>query len=395
MDESISRGEEKVGICAPPSDAARHRFGLHSLYQRLLKRAGIEINGSNPWDMQVFDQRLWKRIALTGSRGLGDAYVEGWWDAERLELYFEKLLRSSVDKATFNLPKTVLKYAARFANLQNIRRARQVGKTHYDLSHELYRAMLGERMVYTCAYWPNARTLDEAQEAKLELVCRKLQLEPGMRVLDIGCGWGSFAKYAADRYGVHVTGVTISAEQASHARDICRGLPTVILEQDYREITGSYDRIVSLGMFEHVGRKNYLQYMRIVQDHLAVDGLFVMQTVGLNKESSGMDPWVLHHIFPNSEVPTVARLAEAFVGRLRLDDWHNLGPDYERTLLAWHRNFLEAWPRLKTGFDSKFCRMWNYYLLMFAGAFRARDLDVWQLVLAKPGRMTQFRRPLL
>lgn len=380
---------------APAATPAAQRGRLQTVYQRLLERCGIAINGHRPWDMQVHDPRVWRRVALAGTRGLGDAYVEGWWDVERLDLYFERLLKARADTAIWNVPKLALDYAARVANLQNVRRALRVGRTHYDLSEALYRAMLGERMVYTCGYWSTAATLDEAQEAKLELVCRKLELEQGMRVLDVGCGWGSFARYAAERYGVHVTGVTISRKQAEYARADCRGLPIEILEQDYRFVDGMFDRVVSLGMFEHVGRRNYRRYMQVVRDHLKDDGLFVMQTVGLTHHGTGMDPWVNRHIFPNSEVPTMARLSAALTDSFRLDDWHNLGCDYERTLLAWYRNFQDAWPRLKAGFDGHFYRAWSYYLLMFAGAFRARDLDVWQLVLAHPQRVSQFRRPLL
>lgn len=363
-------------------------------YARLLDGAGIRVNGACDWDMRVKDARLWRRIALHGTLGLGDAYVDGWWDAARLDEFFTRLIRCRVDRQLWNLPKRILGIVAALGNLQNIRRARQVGETHYDLNNDLYRAMLGERMVYTCAYWRNATTLDRAQEDKLELVCRKLALEPGMKVLDIGCGWGSFARFAAERYGAEVVGVTIAADQAALARQLCAGLPVDIRVQDYREVEGSFDRVVSLGMFEHVGRKNYRCYMDLIRQRLAGDGIFVMQTIGLNGEGSGIDPWVTRHIFPNSEIPTLKRITAAFDGVLKLEDWHSFGADYDRTLMAWYANFIAAWPRFAAHFGPRFYRLWSYYLLMFAGVFRGRGLDLWQLVLTPSGRTESYQRPL-
>ena len=363
-------------------------------YSRLLGGAGIRVNGARDSDMRVHDTRLWRRIALQGSLGLGDAYVDGWWDSPSLDEYFCHLIRCKVDRQIWNLPKRALGVVAALGNLQNVRRARAVGEIHYDLNNELYRAMLGERMVYTCAYWRNASTLDQAQEHKLELVCRKLALEPGMKVLDIGCGWGSFARFAAERYGAEVVGVTIAADQAALARELCAGLPVEIRVQDYREVEGSFDRVVSLGMFEHVGRKNYRRYMDLVRQRLTPDGIFVMQSIGLNGEGSGIDPWVTRHIFPNSEIPTLKRIVSAFDGILKLEDWHSFGTDYDRTLMAWYENFVTAWPRFAGDFGPRFFRLWSYYLLMFAGVFRGRGLDLWQLVLTPGQRVHSYQRPL-
>jgi cyclopropane-fatty-acyl-phospholipid synthase len=367
---------------------------LEAGYARMLATAGIRINGRRAWDMRITDARLWRRIALGGTLGLGDAYVDGWWDSPRLDEFFARLVRCRIDRHFWNLPKHILGFVAAIGNLQNVRRARRVGEQHYDLSNDLYRAMLGERMVYTCGYWRDAGTLDEAQEHKLELVCRKLMLEPGMRVLDIGCGWGSFARYAAERYGVEVVGVTISSEQAARAREACAGLPVDIRVQDYREVDGRYDRIVSLGMFEHVGRKNYRRYMQVVHERLVTDGIFVMQVIGLNGNGSGIDPWVTRHIFPNSEIPTSRRLTASFEGLLKLEDWHCFGQDYDRTLMAWHANFAAAWHRFEATFGPRFHRLWTYYLLMFAGVFRGRGLDLWQLVLTPRERLVPYQRPL-
>lgn len=366
---------------------------IESIYARLLAAADIRINGGRAWDMHVHDRRLWRRLAGGGTRALGEAYVEGWWDSHVLDEFFRRLIAARIDRRILNLPKRAYAALAALGNLQSLQRAHRVGVAHYDLDNELYAAMLGPRMVYTCAYWRDAPDLERAQEAKLDLVCRKLQLERGMHVLDIGCGWGGFARYAAERYGVRVTGVTVSVEQADVAREMCRDWPVTIAACDYRAVRGRFDRIVSLGMIEHVGRKNYPTYMRQAASLLDADGLFVLQTIGLNDDASGMDPWVTRYIFPNSEIPALWRLSAAATPHLRVEDLHNFASDYDRTLMAWHANFNLAWPRLAARFDARFKRMWNYYLLMFAGIFRARGLDLWQLVLAPRTRMARYERP--
>lgn len=367
---------------------------LKRVYVRLLSEAGIRVNGPEPWDMTVADERLWRRLALHGTLGLGESYVEGWWEVEQIDEFFARLIRARIDSRVLNVPKRLAAIRATFRNLQDLVRARRVGKVHYDLNDALYRAMLGERMIYTCAYWREAGSLDQAQEHKLELVCRKLGMERGMRVLDIGCGWGGFARYAAERYGVHVVGVTISASQAQRAASLSRGLPVEIRKQDYRDIDEKFDRIVSLGMFEHVGRKNYPTYMGIVRRSLVEDGLFLMQTIGRNDPGSGIDPWVTRYIFPNSEIPTMTRLVDALADELVVEDWHNFGIDYHRTLMAWFANFDTAWPTLSADFEPGFYRLWKYYLLMFAGVFKARGLQLWQIVASANGTREGYRRPL-
>jgi cyclopropane-fatty-acyl-phospholipid synthase len=255
--------------------------------------------------------------------------------------------------------------------------------------------MLGERMVYTCAFWKGSRDLNTAQEKKLKLVCDKLGIKEGMHVLDIGCGWGSFAEYATQVRKAKVTGVTISHEQGLIARERCAGFPVDIRVQDYRALENDekFDRIVSLGMFEHVGRKNYKYYMRYIRQHLNTDGLALIQTVGLSYKTNGIDPWVAKYIFPNSEIPTIARISTAIEGTLKLEDWHNFGADYDKTLLAWRENFVECWEKYSRKYDQRFYRLWNYYLLMFAGLFRARNLDLWQLVLSPNGVDGGYSRP--
>lgn len=391
MDERISAVEPSA--INNPQPRAQADSWLRRQYAGLLSSAGIAINGSSPWDLKVHDERLFSRCLRDGTLGLGNAYVEQWWDADALDEFFARLIKARVDERVLNVPRRAAAWLSNLVNLQSPQRSRLVGEQHYDLSNELYRHMLGPRMAYTCGYWPQAASLDEAQEAKLDLVCRKLLLEPGMRVLDIGCGWGSFARFAAERYGAHVTGVTISREQAAYAREYCRGLPVSIKLEDYRETAGGYDRIASLGMFEHVGHKNYATYMQRVRQLLVPDGLFLLHTIGRNDWGSGVDPWVTRYIFPNSEIPSLARVIAAFDRTFVLEDLHNFGADYARTLTAWRDNFINAWPQIKHDLPASFYRRWLYYLNMFAGVFQARGLQLWQLVLAPEGVAGGYRRP--
>jgi cyclopropane-fatty-acyl-phospholipid synthase len=280
---------------------------------------------------------------------------------------------------------------ARLFNFQKISRACQVGKKHYDIGNDLYGCMLDELMIYSCAYWKNANTLDDAQKAKLDLVCRKLNLKPGMTVLDIGCGWGGTARFAAERYGVDVTGVTVSEEQLKFGCDICQGLSVDIKLQDYRRLNGKFDRILSIGMFEHVGYKNYRTFMKKTKTLLKEDGLFILQTIGANRSTVRIDPWIDKYIFPNAMLPSPLQVTAAVDGLFVIEDWQNLGPHYEKTLLEWHKSFQENWNDLKHRYDDRFYRMWNYYLLSCAGTFRARKNQLWQIVLSPSGVSGGYR----
>ena len=366
---------------------------LAQRYAALLARANVQVNGPRPWDLQVHDPRLFRRCLLKGTLGLGEAYEDGWWDAVALDDFFAHLVATRLDDALPNFPRTLARWTARFVNGQTLTRARRVAIEHYDLDNDLYVRMLDPRMVYTCGFWQSAKDLTAAQEAKLDLVCRKLGLAPGMEVLDIGCGWGSFAAFAAERYGARVTGITISGAQAELARERCAGLPVRILLEDYRLTTGRYDRIVSLGMFEHVGHKNAREYLQAARGLLTDNGLFLLHTIGRNDEGAGIDPWVTRYIFPNSEIPSLGLLCRALDQIFVLEDLHNLGADYAPTLLAWRDNFERHWPALAARFDERFRRRWYYYLSLFAGVFRARGLQVWQCVLSPAGVAGGYRRP--
>jgi len=364
--------------------------------RKMLTGTAVEINGPNPWDPQVNHPAFYKRVLVGGSLALGESYMDAWWECERIDEMLNKLLRSPrIRRMKFASQLTPFATAL-MANLQSRARAYQVGEAHYDIGNDLYRAMLDKRMVYTCAYWRAADNLDDAQEHKLELVCRKLDLQPGMRVLDIGCGWGSFAKYAAQKYGVEVVGVTVSREQVELGNRLCAGLPVTLRLQDYREVDERFDAVVSLGMFEHVGHKNYRTYFRVAQRCLAERGRFLLQTIGKSATHTGVDPWIAKYIFPNGEIPSLKRITAALESPLLIEDMHNFGPDYDKTLMAWFANFERAWPQLRAAFPERpqrFYRMWKYYLHVCAGAFRARDLQLWQLVISNNAGETPYRRP--
>lgn len=355
--------------------------------------ADVRLNGGRRWDMQVHDERLYRRILAGGSLAAGEAYMDGWWDCEALDELFERLVRARLGEKIKARDWWWDALVARIFNLQKPSRAFQIGKRHYDTGNDLFRIMLDERMIYSCGYWADASSVDEAQEAKLDLVCRKLQLKPGMKVLDIGCGWGGAARFAAERYSVEVVGITVSEQQAYFAREYCRGLPVDIRLQDYRDMNEKFDRIFSIGMFEHVGYKNYRIYMKKVRELLKPEGLFLLHTIGGNSSVTRNDPWIAKHIFPNSMLPSARQITAAAEDLFVMEDWHNFGVDYDKTLMAWHHNFEKGWPLLKEQYDERFYRMWHYYLLMCAGAFRARSNQLWQLVLSPEGIKSGYVAP--
>jgi cyclopropane-fatty-acyl-phospholipid synthase len=363
------------------------RQRLKRVLRSLLEPAGIELGGTRPHDLRVNDERFYEKGLAGGFSGIRDAYVEGWWETDRLDEVTCRVLSSSValpyaDRVTLATSAVV----GRLANLQSVRKANQV-RAHYDLGDDLFAAMLDHRKIYSCAYWRKADTLDDAQEAKLELICRKLALQPGMRVLDIGCGWGGFARYAAERHGVSVVGLTVSRDQARLAEESCSGFPIEIRLADYRTLgRDSFDAIASIGMFEHVGYKNYRRYMALVATLLRPGGLFLLQTIGGNTSRTSYDPWMSRNIFPNGHLPSATQISAAAEGVLVMEDWHNFGPDYDRTLMAWYANFERSWPALRERYGERFRRMWTCYLLTCAGSFRARVNQLWQVVFSTPGR---------
>ena len=356
------------------------------LFVELLARADIQIGGSRPWDLQIHDERIWTRLLRDGTLGAGESYVDGWWDTPALDQFMDHILRARFDESLReNWTLVAQAVRARVLNLQSITRSFDNGQHHYDIGNDLYEPMLGGRLLYTCAYWHNATTLDEAQDAKLDLVCRKIGLRAGMRVLDLGCGWAGFAAFAAERYGVTVTGYTVSQEQVRWAKDHYPQLPIDIRLDDYRSATGTFDAVVSIGLMEHVGWKNYRGYMQLVDRLLAPGGVAFVHTIAGNTPRSHIEPWFDKYIFPNAVLPTLARLASAMEGIFIPEDVHNIGEDYDRTLMEWWRNFDAAWPTLRARYGDTFYRRWTYYLLSCAGAFRSRSQQLFQIVMTRRG----------
>jgi cyclopropane-fatty-acyl-phospholipid synthase len=362
------------------SESAK-RFVLNQL-----AKTDVTANGPQPWDPQFHNDRLFARVLRDGTLGLGEGYMDGWWDAEALDEFLYRIISARIQKA---FPRDLAEMwslaRGRLLNLQRLR-VTEVGEKHYDIGNDLYAAMLDQRMIYSCGYWKDADNLEAAQEAKLDLICRKLGLRPGMHILDIGSGWGGFLKFAAERYGVSGLGVTISKEQAALANERNAGLPVETQLMDYQALDGQFDRIVSIGMFEHVGYKNYRAYFKKAAELLKPDGLFLLHTIGGNTSATHGDPWSEKYIFPNGMLPSIAQIGKAIEGLFVMEDWHNFGADYDRTLMAWRDRFNSAWPSLQSEkYDERFGRMWRYYLSVFAALFRAREIVLWQVVLSPRG----------
>ncbi len=356
------------------------------LVRELLETADIQVDGDRPWDIQVHNEGFYDRVLRDASLGLGEAYVDGWWDSDAIDQFIDRVLRKNLREEVENNLRLVFQVLrAKLTNRQSRNRAYEVGVEHYDLGNALYEAMLDKRLNYTCGYWRDADNLDDAQEAKLELVCRKIGIHPGMKILELGCGWGSFAKYAAEKHGASVLGVTVSKEQVALGMAMCKGLPVELRLQDYREVEGEYDAVISIGVMEHVGYKNYHTYMDVVDRCLKPDGVAFIHTIGGNASITTGEPWTDKYIFPNGMLPSITQLGKAMEGKFVMEDWHNFGPYYDNTLMAWHKNFNDAWPRLKDKYDERFHRMWNYYLLSSAGGFRSRSQQLWQIVMTRPG----------
>lgn len=360
---------------------ARDRAAVASI----LARAGVTLDGPESFDIRINDPRAY-RAMLTGSLGFGEAYMDGYWDCDALDELTARVFAADLaaDRPTWRVLARIA--MAAMTNRQSRSRAIDVAHAHYDAGNDLFRKMLDENLVYTCGYWKDAADLEGAQLAKMDLVCRKLGLEPGMRVLDIGCGYGAFMKHASERFGVECVGYSVSARQMELARERCAGLPVRLVLEDYRSITGTYDRVVSIGMLEAVGYRNYRAFMQIVHRALATDGLALIHTVGHNVSTRRGDPWIDAYIFPNGMLPSIAQLGQSLEGLFVMEDWHNFGPDYDRTLMAWNERFQRAWPELSSAYSQRFKRMWELYLLGFAGGFRVRNWQLWQMVLSKPGR---------
>lgn len=363
------------------------------IIQTFLCEMDIQTNGERAWDINIYREEFYPHVLSGGSLALGESYMDGWWDCDALDQFFKKIFDHQMDRKIkpVNIPHIWDIVKSRVMNAQKKARAFIIGRKHYDLGNRLFSSMLDTGLNYSCAYWYRAKDLDTAQTDKLDLICRKLDLRPGMTVLDIGCGWGGFAKFAAENYQVAVIGITVSKEQAEYAKRICKDLDVTIKLMDYRKLDERVDRVVSIGMIEHVGYKNYGAYMKIVRQCLKKNGLFLLHTIGSNRSGKTVDPWIQKYIFPNSMLPSAKQILGASEKFFILEDWHNLGYYYDKTLMAWYKNFVENWNHLKHQYDERFYRMWTYYLLSCAASFRSRRNQLWQIVFSIKGIKGIFR----
>ena len=356
----------------------------------ILAAAGIPVNGTEPWSIQVHNEKVWDRVLSQKQLGFAESYMDGWWDCQALDVMLTKLLSINVLDHLKPSPALALHVLrSNFLNNQTKRRAAENAKHHYNIGNDLYSRMLDEEMVYSCAYWAKAQTLGEAQRAKFDLICRKLELQPGMRLLDIGSGWGGFLRYAVKNYGVIATGISPADNQINLAREKSEGMGITFIQQDYRDLSGQFDRIVSIGMMEHVGPKNYKTFFQKCDELLTQDGRMLHHTISSNLSKQVTDPFFDRYIFPGGVLPSLAQIASAVENVFAIEDVHNFGPDYDRTLLEWQKNISGKWQEIPQ-YDQRFQRMWNYYLLSSAAGFRAGNLQLLQCVFQRIGQRPTY-----
>lgn len=385
---TASLGEGKMHKVAKASALQRCGSRSETFVKKLLGEIDVKIDGPNSWDIQVHDTRLYDRLVAGGSLAFGESYMAGAWDCRALDELFYRVVDARLDrKVPRNIGTVLLNLNARVRNLQDPNKVWRAADVHYDLPVKIFEATFDSRLTGSCGYWATANDLDAAQDAKLDLICRKLGLQSarGKRVLDIGCGWGAFMGFAAQRYGVNCVGVTVSKEQVKYASERYKRLPVDFRLQDYREFDEPVDYIASMGMFEHVGPKNYRTYFERARHCLKEDGLFVLHTIWANDPAVHIDPWLDKYIFPNGVLPTLDQITKAAEGLFVVEDVHNFGAYYDRTLMAWNEKFQSHRPMLEVDLGKSFCRMWEYYLLCCAGGFRSRGISVGQLVLSPRG----------
>ena len=357
-----------------------------AFFRDLLAKAGITIDGDQPWDILVRDPRVYARMLRDGTLGFGESFMEGWLDCERIDLMAERVYRADLTHHIAVRTAVLEALKLRLNPSGSLSRSFEIGERHYDTGNDLFEIMLDPYMTYSCGYWARSDTLEAAQQDKLELICRKLQLKPGQRVLDIGAGFGSFARYAAEHYGAAVVGISVSQQQIELGRRLCAGLPIEFRYVDYRNLDEPFDHIVSVAMFEHVGRRYYKDFFTTCERCLKPSGLMLLHTIGFLKEE-GANPWFDKYILPGVEFPTMANIVNAVAGTdLILENFHTLeGAHYNKTLMAWFARFDAGWDRIKQKYGEPFYRMWKLYLQGCAGAFRAERLRVWHLVFSKGG----------
>jgi len=280
-------------------------------------------------------------------------------------------------------------------NQQTMGMSLRVAQEHYDLGNDLYQVMLDKTMNYTCGLWyPETKTLEEAQINKMDIVGRKLKLKPGMKVLDLGCGFGGAAKYMAEKFGVSVTAYNISKEQVAYARESCKGLDVEIKLEDYRNATGQYDAVYSIGLFEHVGHRNYRGYFKVVERCLKPEGLALVHAITIADHQTQTEAWLTKFIFPGGELPHVKDYLTANENLLVVEDLQSFAKSYAKTLRCWRNNFRKNWDSIeknyKGRFGGRFYRMYDYYLAFCEGLFKERSGQLHQVVYSKYIREEEY-----
>lgn len=348
-------------------------------------------------DLVVYSDDVYLEWLCNGQLGIGETYMAGKWEAtgSTLDEIFTKLMGLPWEKKRKLFKSWNTKFAtiaARLTNYQSKARAGMIGAHHYDLGNDFFELWLDSCMQYSCAYWKNAETLEEAQLNKLRMIAQKLKLEPGMKVLEIGFGWGGLACFLAKNYSVHVTGITVSEQQLHGAKKKAESLGlesvTDFHYADYREMKGEYDRVVSIAMMEAVGYKNLKDYYSTISRCLKPGGIALVHTIANNRsfKTSSNAPWIIKYIFPNGFLPSMSQMAKFSEGNLVIEDVQNIGPDYDRTLLEWNQRFQQAVSNGEIFKSKVFVRMWEFYLLYCAAGFRTRSNQVYQVAYTKRKR---------
>ena len=354
------------------------------LLEPMLARAGVSIGGKESCDIQVADQRFYRVVLTQGSLGLGEAYLRGWWTCNDLEELSYRLIQSGLYKASLLLPLPLVADLVHATfNQQSKEKSLRVAVQHYSLGNDIFLSFLGSYHNYSCGYYLETDDLDEAQRLKLEKGCRLLDLRPGDRVLDVGGGWGEFARYAATHHGCQVTSINIADEQIKFAKEYCKDASVEVRRCDYRDITGRFDKIMVMAMLTHVGYKNYRQFMEIMARCLEPGGMMLIESVGGHKSMKNCEPWINRYIFPGGVLPSLRQIDAAIAGLFSRKVLDEFGSSYVHTLRAWNRNFLQAWPAHQCRYDERVRLMFEYFFQTVAGAFRAGYLLHWHILLQK------------
>eukprot|EP00928_Gymnodinium_smaydae_P010979 TRINITY_DN14121_c0_g5_i1.p1 TRINITY_DN14121_c0_g5~~TRINITY_DN14121_c0_g5_i1.p1 ORF type:complete len:417 (-),score=86.53 TRINITY_DN14121_c0_g5_i1:242-1492(-) len=355
--------------------------------------------------IEVVDSSAWYDIITKGNFGIAEGYMHGKLKVDPLPFFLSVLNGTSVGTrrkehadvlgwvmGLVALPTDLLGLVT---NQQTKDRSRRVTEQHYDAGNDLYERMLGPSMSYTCAYWKGAENLDQAQENKFDLIRRKLELAPGMKVADLGMGWGTAAEHMHKQAGVNVTGVSLSKEQVKWAQQNLAKPGLQFIWSDFRDhcedpkYMGYYDRVYSIGMMEHVGYKNYQTFFKCIKNLLKPDGLAVVHTIGEPDFVSAGDPFLEKYIFPGVVIPALSKVTPAFENDFILEDFQNFGHDYSRTLAAWSENSKAFFKENPTAYSLEFQRMWDYYLKMCEALFELRINQLWHFVLSPRPAMRQ------